>query len=177
MKCSFKEVASVLLVAAVLVVGSWSGASGVWAQEGTGLAQQVQGSWNLVSIYNEQGGKKTEQFGSNPIGSMILNSDGHFSHILMRASLPKFVSNNRVKGTAKENQAVVQGAIAYFGTYTVLSDKEQTLNLHIEGSTFPNWNGQDQRRLMTIEGDELKLVNPTPSLGGGTNYSIWKRAK
>jgi hypothetical protein len=43
MKCSFKEAASVLLVVAVLVVGSWSGASGGWAQEkGTGLAQQVQ---------------------------------------------------------------------------------------------------------------------------------------
>lgn len=178
MKWSIKEVASVLLVVAVLVVGSWSGASEVWALEkGAGLAQQVQGSWILVSMYNEQDGKKTEQFGPNPRGSMILTPGGRFSSILMRASLPKFASNNRVKGTVEENQAIVQGSIAFFGTYKVLSDKEQTLNLHIDGGTFPNWNGQDQRRLMTVEGDELKLVNPVPSIGGGTNYIIWKRAK
>jgi hypothetical protein len=176
MKCSFKEVVRVLLVAVVLVVGSWSGASGVWAQEGAGLAQQIQGCWNLVSIYNEQGGKKTEQFGSNPRGSMILTSDGHFSNILMRASLPKFVSNNRVKGTAKENQAVVQGSATTFGTYTVASDQEQTVNLHIEGSTFPNWDGQDQKRIMTVNGDELKVTSTTATIGG-TNYAIWKRAK
>jgi hypothetical protein len=178
MKWSIKEVASVLLVVAVLVVGSWSGASGVRAQEkGTGLAQQIQGSWNLVSIYNEQDGKKTDVFGPNPRGSLILTPDGRFSCILMRASLPKFASNARQKGTVEENQAVVQGSIAYFGSYSVGSDKEQTLNLHMEGSMFPNWDGQDQKRLMTVKGDELKLANPTPSIGGGTNYNIWKRAK
>jgi hypothetical protein len=177
MKWSLKEAASVLLVVAVLVVGSWSGTSRVWAQEGTGLAQQIQGSWNLVSIYNEQDGKKTDVFGPNPRGSLILTSDGRFSWILMRASLPKFASNNRMKGTVEENQAIVQGAIAFFGTYTVGSDKEQTANLHIEGSTFSNWDGQDQKRVMTVKGDELKLVNSAPSIGGGINYNIWRRAK
>jgi hypothetical protein len=55
----------------------------------------------------------------------------------MRASLPKFASNSRVKGTTEENQAVVQGSAAFFGTYTVTSDKEQTVNLHIEGGYLP----------------------------------------
>ena len=100
---------------------------------------------------------------------------GRFSSILMRASLPKFASNSRVKGTVEENQAVVQGSVASFGTYTGQSDKEQTVNLHIEGSTFPNWDGQDQKRLMTVKGDELKVTNPAASIGG-TNYAIYKRA-
>ena len=130
-----------------------------------------------VVLLPEQDGKKTDVFGPNPRGSLLLTPDGRFSLILMRASLPKFASNNRMKGTVEENQAIVQGSNVYFGTYTVLSGKEQTANLHIEGSTFPNWDGQDQKRLMTVEGDELKLVNPTPSIGGGTNYVIWKRAK
>jgi hypothetical protein len=176
MKSSIKEVASVLLVVALLVVGSWSGASKVWAQEkGAGLAQQIQGSWVLVSMYNEQDGKKTEQFGPNPRGSLILTPDGRFSSIQMRASLPKFASNSRVKGTAEENQAVVQGSATTFGTYTVASDKVQTVILHIEGSTFPNWDGQDQKRIMTVNGDELKVIG-TATIGG-TNYIIWKRAK
>jgi hypothetical protein len=177
MKWSFKEAASVMLVVAVLVVGSWSGASGVWAQEkGAGLAQQIQGSWILVSIYKEQDGNKTDHLGSNPRGSIIFTLDGRYSAILMRASIPKFASNNRMKGTVEENQAVVHGSFAMFGTYTVASDKDHTVNLHVEGSTFPNWDGQDQIRIMTVNGDELKIVSPF-SPTGGTNYLTLKRAK
>lgn len=177
MKWSIKKAAILVLVVMVLVVGMLSGASQVQAAEkGAGLAQQIQGSWILVSIYNEQDGKKTEQFGPNPRGILILTPDGRYSSILMRASLPKFASNSRVKGTAEENQAVVQGSAATFGTYTVASDKENTVNIHIEGSTFPNMDGQDQKRLMTGEGDELKVVNPTTTIGG-TNYQVYKRAK
>jgi hypothetical protein len=167
-----KEVASVLLVVGLLVVGSGFGASLAW---GAGLADQIQGHWIMVSIYNEQDGKKTDVFGPNPRGTLIFTPDGSFSYILMKASLPKFASNARQKGTAEENQAVVQGSIAYFGKYTVAGDKE--VNLHVEGSTFPNWDGQDQKRLITINGDEFKMVNPTPSVGGGTNYIILKRAR
>jgi hypothetical protein len=42
MKWSIKEVARVLLVVAILVGGTLSGASGVWAQEkGSTFAQQI----------------------------------------------------------------------------------------------------------------------------------------
>jgi len=171
-----------------LVVGVWSvvtaltgvtlsGASDVWAQQkGGALAQQIQGSWVLVSQYVEQDGKRTEAFGSNPRGSLILTPDGRFSFILMQASLPKFASNSRVKGTVEENQAVVQGSIAYFGSYSVVGEKEQTVNLRVEGSTFPNWDGEDQKRVMTVVGDELRVINSTAAIGG-TAYIVWKRAK
>jgi len=105
---SIKEVARVLMFVTILFVGTQSSVSDVWAQEKGGtLAQQIQGTWILVSIYNEQDGKKLEQFGPNPRGSMILTPDGRFSQIIMRASLPKFASNNRMKGTVEENQAIV----------------------------------------------------------------------
>ena len=79
-------------------------------------------------------------------------------------------------GTAEENQAVVQGSHAFYGSYAVASEKEQTVNLHIEGSTFPNSDGQDQKRVMTVKGDELMVTNPTPTIGG-VAYVVWKRAK
>jgi len=176
MKRSIKKVASVLSVVAVLIVGTLFGASKVYAQEK--VAGSAQGSWILVELYNEDAGKKTEPFGPNPRGSMLLTPDGRFSMILMRTSLPKFAANVRTKGTVEENQAVVQGSVAAFGTYTVMGDKEQTLNLHMEGSTYPNWDGQDQKRPMTVNGDELKVINPNPSIGGsGKNTQVWKRAK
>ena len=176
MKWSIKGVVKDLLVISVLTAGMLSGASEIRAEEK--VTSQAQGSWILVDLYNEADGKKSEPFGSNPRGSMLLTPDGRFSMILMQASLPKFAANVRTKGTVEENQAVVQGSVAAFGTYAITGDKEQTLNLHIEGSTYPNWDGQDQKRPMTVSGDDLKVINPTPSIGGsGKNYQIWKRAK
>jgi len=175
MNWSIKEVVKVLLIVAVLFGRTLSEASAVWAQEKAGtLAKQVQGSWILVSIYNEQDGKRNDIYGPNPKGLMVLTPDGRFIYLMMRASLPKFAANNRMKGTAEENQAVIQGSHATFGKYTVASDK--TVNFHIEGSTFPNWDGQDQKRVMTVSGDELKVTNPHATMSG-TNHIIWKRAK
>ncbi len=175
MRCSIKEVASVLMVVAVLTVGILTGASKVWAAEkGAGFAQ---GSWILVELYNEADGKKSEPFGPNPRGSMLLTPDGRFSMTILKASIPKFASNVRTKGTVEENQAVVHGSVAAIGTYTVTGDKEKTLNLHIEGSTFPNWDGQDQKRPVTVIGNEMRVINPAPSIGGGVNTQVWKRAK
>ncbi len=177
MNRSIKKVVKVLLVVAVLSGGTLFGASEVWAKEkGSTLAKQIQGTWTLVSIYNEQDGKKIEPFGSQPRGSLILTPDGRFSMIFIKASLPKFTANNRMQGTAEENQAVVQGSLVYFGTYAVASEKEHTVNMHVEGCTFPNFNDQDQKRVMTVKGDELNITSPTSTIGG-VAYVVWKRAK
>jgi Lipocalin-like domain len=81
-----------------------------------------------------------------------------------------------VSGTPEENAAVVQGTIAYFGTYSV-SAEDRLLTAHVEGSTFPNWVGTDQKHLFTIIGDELRYTNVNRSSGEGTALVVWKRAK
>jgi hypothetical protein len=172
-----REVVRVLLAIAVLSGGMWSGASAVCAKKKADtLARQVRGSWTLASLYVEKDGKKVEPFGSKPRGSMILSPDGRFSIIIMKESLPKFAANNRIKGTPEENQAVVQGSLATFGRYTVENEKEHIVNMRIERSTFPNWDGEDQKRVWTVEGDELKVTVPKATIGGAS-YLIWKRAK
>jgi hypothetical protein len=70
----------------------------------------------------------------------------------------------------------VQGSVAYFGTYSVASEKDRTVSLRIEGSTFPNWVGQEQKRVMNVDGDQMNLVNPSAAVGG-TNYVVFKRAR
>ena len=178
MKRYVKKVTMALLLITIISVGMLFGASNVPAQEmGATLTQQIQGSWVLVSMYNDRDGKKAEAFGPNPRGSMILAPDGRFSMILMNASLPKFASNIRLKGTAEENKAVVQGSLAYFGTYKVADEKENKVTLNIEKSTFPNWDGQEQSRSMTVIGDDMMFISTTTTLGGGTNYLSWKRVK
>ena len=178
MNRSLGKVAGVLLAIAVLSGGMWSGAAAVWAKEKAGtLAKQVQGSWTLVSVYVEQDGKKIEPFGSQPRGFVTITPDGRFSYILLNASLPKFAGDNRMKGTPEENQAIVQGSLAVYGSYVVANEKEHTVTYHIEGSTFPNWDGQDQKRTWNVKGNELSITNPVTSVGGGVAYLVFKRAK
>jgi len=112
----FGKLVLVLILLTVFSFGDNFAPVNVWAQaEGSSLAKQVQGTWLLVSNINERDGQKIDTFGPNPRGQLILTPGGHFSMILMRASLPKFASNNRLKGTVEENQAVVQGSHAFFG--------------------------------------------------------------
>jgi hypothetical protein len=139
-------------------------------------AKDIVGTWTLVSNTLEQDGKKADFYGPNPQGQMIFDPNGRFSAIITRSDVPKFASNNREAGTAQENKAVVQGSIAFFGTYSV-NETDETITTHVEGCTFPNWKGVDQKRLFKLSGDELSWTNPAPSTGTGSSLSVWKRAQ
>ena len=82
---------------------------------------------------------------------------------------------SRTNATPEENKAVVQGTIAHFGTYSV-NEADKTIAFRIETSTFPNFNGTEQKRGFTLVGDELTYAVPAFS-GGGTAVAKWKRAK
>jgi hypothetical protein len=94
----------------------------------------------------------------------------------MRASLPKFASNNRLTGTPEEYQAVVQGSMAYFGTYKVVSEKEHLVSLHMEASTFANWEGEDMTRVMVVVGDEERVLL-VPSGERSLNLRAFQRGR
>jgi Lipocalin-like domain len=140
------------------------------------LKQQVVGAWTMKSNVLDQAGTKTEPYGSDAKGSVILTSTGRVALVITRADLPKFASNNRTTGTAEENKAVVAGSIAYFGTYTI-NEPEKLLILRLEGGTFPNWTGTEQKRTLELSGDEMKFINQVPSMGAGTITVTWKRVK
>ena len=76
-------------------------------------------------------------------------------------------------GTADENKETADGTITYFGTYSV-SEADSSIVIHVEGSSFPNWNGTDQKRFVAIAGEQPTLtVRPTT---GDVVDVIWKRA-
>jgi hypothetical protein len=135
--------------------------------------RQLVGTWVLVS--NTTTSPNARTFGPND-GVAIFEANGRFSLSLVRSDLPKIASNNRDTGTPDENKAIVQGSIAYFGTYSV-SEADDTVTLHIERSSFPNWNGTDQKRLIiSLTPNEFKYTNPAASVGG-TAELAWKRVK
>jgi hypothetical protein len=136
------------------------------------LKQQAVGTWTLVSVNVGD----AEPYGPGPHGIMFLDSGGRFSVSIVRAGVPKFAANNRTKGTDAENAAAVHGALNYFGTYTI-DDSDKSITVKIEASSYPNFEGQTQKRTLSVNGDELQVVNAAPSGGGGTATQIWKRAK
>jgi hypothetical protein len=142
----------------------------------TTIKEQIVGTWSVVSQYVDQDGKRLEPFGSDPKGLLVYDRTGHFVFVLQRAQLPKFASNNRMTGTPAENQSIVTGSIAYFGTYSV-NESQGKLNLHYDGSTYPNWDGTDQVRSIIIAGDELRIEVAASTVGGGTIHLVVRRLR
>jgi Lipocalin-like domain len=136
-------------------------------------AKEVEGTWQLAAVVVVEGEKKTDLFGRDPKGQMVLGADGRFTIVVTRSDLPKFKSGSRVKGTADEFQATVQGSVAYWGTYTV---EGGNLVFKVAGATFPNWIGETQQRAVKIVGDELGYSTP-PTKTGAVSTLSWKRAK
>jgi len=172
MNAATRKLRSVLIIGAMALGTVVPGT--VLAQQG--LKEQIVGTWTPVSQYVDQDGKRLEPFGSNPKGIVIYDTNGRFVLVLQRASLPRFASSNRMAGSAEENKAIVQGSIAYFGSYSV-DEKEQKINIHYDGSTYPNWDGEDQVRLISIDGNELSMVSPVSAVGGGLVHLLLRRAK
>src|SRR6266705_3668379 len=92
---------------------------GVALAAGDALAQTAQdlvGTWTLVSAINEHGGNKTDIYGPHPKGILTVDANGRYVLVIARADLPKVASNNRTTATPEENKAIVEGSIAHFGT-------------------------------------------------------------
>lgn len=139
------------------------------------LRNQLVGSWTFVSSTAKLA-DGSPQWGNNPRGLLIFTDDGQFSWQVFRSDRPRFASNDRTKGTLAEDRAVLGGSLAYFGTYS-FNETTRTLTTHIEGSTFPNSQGQEQQRVITrLTADELIYVNPENTLGARVD-AVWKRVK
>jgi len=137
------------------------------------LKQRLIGTWELEEVSIDNNGVRQEPFGKHPLGMLMFDGNGRFMVFFSQADIPKF-AGARPTGTDKENKGVVQGSLAYFGTYELPSAGK--VIMHIKGSTFPNFNGADQTRSVRIsEKQELVIFNGAPSAGPGMGASLWKR--
>ena len=71
-----------------------------------------------------------------------------------------------------------EGYLAYFGTYTG-DDGAGVVVHHVEGATFPNLIGTDQRRTFALSGDRLTLSTPPLVRAGrrSTYVLVWERQR
>src|SRR5437868_1672807 len=124
-----------------------AGAVAVLFAAGPAAAQNTKdlvGTWkNTANVQVAADGKRTPTFGPNGTGMAIFGADGRFVIVNVNPDTPKFAGNARNKGTADENKAAVAGGIGLYGTYKI-SGKE--LVMKVDGSTYPNWTGTEQKR-------------------------------
>lgn len=137
-------------------------------------ADRLVGAWSLVSLDVHRGDEKIQVFGPTPRGIQIMSNNGRFAVVTLREELPLYASGNRMQGTAAEYEAIGKGANAAYGRYTV-DEAAGTVTFHVEASTFPNWDGDEQVRAFTIEGDTWSYVNPVPTIGPGNVHVVWER--
>ena len=163
-------------IAATTALGFLLLAGTVVAQTKT-LTEQLVGTWLVVAVDNiRRDGSRFQSLGPNPNGILMFDANGWFSFQLAQPARPKFASDNRLQGTAEENKATVQGSLSYYGKYSV-EEADRVLHLYIESSSWPNFDGIDNKRIITsLSDDELKWYSPAGSVGT-TAEVVWKRAK
>ncbi len=136
---------------------------------------KVLGTWRMVSAQTDPDGKNLPAYGSAPNSLLVFTADMHFVEVMTDSTIPKFASDERGQGTAKENQAAMAGSIGLFGTYTVDETGAFSGN-RVTGSTFANWIGGVRTRKelqMVVNGDRMLETFTRP---GGTKIKIiWER--
>jgi hypothetical protein len=165
----------ILSVAGILALGLAILPGNAQSQQKS-LKEQLVGTWAFVSSTGKLA-DGSPVWGSNPRGQLGFDANGRVFTIIVRSDLTKYASNNRMQTTPAEDKATVQGAIAYFGTYTV-NEADRSYTNHVEGSSYPNWNGTDLKQVVeSVTADELKIRNPAPSYGGPATLLTYRRVK
>jgi hypothetical protein len=157
----------------LLTVGLLTGSS--TAQQKS-AKEQIAGAWTVVSTYQTApDGTKHQLFGPNPKGILVLDRSGAYVQIIVRPGREKFKANNRLKGTPEENTAAVHGTTAAFGTWSI-DQTGKLLTVKIESGMYPNQDGSVSTRTISVNGDELRIINPSTASGMKAE-NVWRRIK
>ena len=127
--------------------------------------EQLRGAWVMVSLDEDHHGQKDYPFGDRPNGSLVLD----------HGTVAVFIAKpGRAKSAAHPGEPVGP-VVAYYGTYSVDGD---ALTYHVKGSTYPNYEGTDQRATFSLSGDTLTLVRTiTTTKEPFTSTLKYERAK
>lgn len=105
-------------------------------------------------------GHVSHPMGRDASGYLMYGPDGYMSVIVAGSPRPVFASQDLRHGTSEEKVAAFDTYLAYCGTYEV---REHTVIHHVRESSFPNWAGGSQERMIQWEGRRLRLsTKPMP---------------
>jgi hypothetical protein len=142
------------------------------------MKNAIVGSWELLAAEARYDDGSVELlYGPSPRGLLIYTPDGTMAAQISRSERVRFAFDDMARGTPEGLAAAFSGYVAYFGRYE-LKEAEGAIVHHVEGSMFPNWCGNAQRRLASLEGDRLTISTPRMRVGGrmGTATLVWGRS-
>ena len=139
------------------------------------LKEKLVGTWTLLSWEQKKAdGARVERYGPSPNGVAFFDQAGRYIISVMRSDRARYARNALWQGTPEENRETADGTITYFGTYAT-NEADSSIAIHVDGSSFPNWNGTDQKRFVAIAEDLLTLTVRPPA--GDVVDVVWRRAK
>lgn len=123
-----------------------------------------------------ESGQVVHPWGLDARGRLTYDAHGRVALQIARRARGAFASDDLEAGTPEEVQRAFDGYHAWFGSFS--AEGEDTVVHRIEGSLFPNWEGQEQRRSVVLDGDELWLRSrPLPYGGQRVEFvTRWVRA-
>jgi hypothetical protein len=136
----------------------------------------VEGTWTLTyADVVHADGTRGHDYGDTPKGLLQIDHEGRYSLLIFDSARPKFAAGDKKKGTPEEFRAALMGTSSHFGTVSA-DAATGALTFHIEGSSYPNWEGTTQVRNYELKGDMLSYKVP-PRDNGDVPVSAWKRLK
>jgi hypothetical protein len=115
------------------------------------------GTWKLLSWENrsvDEDGPITYPLSEDATGYIMYSQDGYMFVAIMSPHRLKFAGGDLLSGTPEEEAQAEETFLSYGGRYELGEDRV----IHqIELSSFPNWVGVDQERLMELRENRLTL--------------------
>jgi hypothetical protein len=141
------------------------------------LKEQLVGAWMLVSSDTTlTNGTERQDFGANPKGILILDTDARYAVVQGHPDRPRFkdTTNLRLGATTGEFAAAARPFAANFGTWSV-DEADRTLIRRYEIALIPNNDAIENTAFVGLAGDDLTLIATVAP--GVRSDTVYRRAK
>lgn len=128
----------------------------------------IVGTWRVVQFDNIGNGKVFHRFGEKPLGLFVYTANGYVAIQISNPANPICIGPGTKYGwgrrdetnlpacTAKQMQALIDGTIAYWGTYSVNQAAGVVIH-HVKSDLGNGYAGSDKRRPFRLDGDRLEI--------------------
>lgn len=136
-------------------------------------ASPLRGTWTLVAADKilPQGGQ-VRDYGEAPKGRLTVDAQGRYSLQIFKSERLRFAGDKN-DGSAGEFASAVLGSSTHYGKVRVDAERG-VLVFRIEGASFPNWEGAEQKREYTLENGVLSYRVPARP-DGSIPISVWRK--
>lgn len=120
---------------------------------------ELVGTWRLVEYWNRDSVDQPKQYpyGEQPLGFIVYDRGGNVLVELAKSPQPQRLSKEELgRLTVEELRSMLQGFVAYFGTYTVDTQKGLVIH-HVTADLRREYTATDQARPFHVAGDELTI--------------------